>query len=155
MHPQPPPIMDNIHLFNSSKFGLILHRGRWNPSQLSLSVTVFSRLTRFHVSKAHCQTNSATPYPPCQMYRYDGRQLPAGLINASWECRLARCRLCSHGNWLQPCVWPHGGHTQKPGYRKSARDRASPHVSERENPNGTVTRPSLTWSQLKKETERR
>ena len=48
--------------------------------------------------------------PACQMYRYDAYWLPTGPIEASWECRLAGCWLCSHGNWLEPCVWPHEGH---------------------------------------------
>lgn len=76
-------------------------------------------------------------HPPCQMYRYDARWLPAGLINAIWECRLARCWLCSHGNWLQPCMWPHEGHI-KAGLQKS--ETESP-----QNVNDTVPQPSLTW----------
>lgn len=73
----------------------------------------------FHID-SHTITNTHTLpslYPTCQMYRYDAYWLPTGPIEASWECRLAGCWLCSHGNWLEPCVWPHEGHI-KAGLQK-------------------------------------
>lgn len=80
-------------------------------------------------SHKHTITNTHTlpsPYPPCQMYRYDAYSLPTGPLEASWECRLAGCWLCSHGNWLEPCVWPHEGHI-KAGLQRE-REGKCPHV---------------------------
>lgn len=109
----------------------------WNASPLSEFKEKNNGLI-LCISGLSLANRHASPslYPPCQMYRYDAYWLPTGPINASWDCRLAGCWLCSHGNWLEPCVWPHEGHKQKLGYRtreRREREGSCPRaVSERQ-----------------------